>query len=52
MKNDTQIELFLLLTIQEVELWEASSYGQLDRVCDLLKDVNVDASDMVSISTN
>ena len=38
------------LPIQEVELWEASTYGQIERVRDLLHTVHIDASDIVSVS--
>ena len=38
------------LLIQEVELWEASAHGLIERVRDLLHTVNIDASDIVSFS--
>ena len=38
--------------MQEVELWEASAYGLIERVQDLLHtvNINIDASNIVSIS--
>ena len=36
--------------IQEVELWEASAFGLIERVRDLLHTVNIDASSIVSVS--
>ena len=35
---------------QEVELWEASAFGLIERVCDILHTVNIDASTIVSVS--